>query len=137
MSQDTIPCAFGARKAHSRKRPTRPVSVRGFVRCGVRGLFGGCPEVCTPFHVWGLTPLTHLWLLAADDWRSPWLVCITAMPNEGYRIQYQTVDADASSTEATVQGVASDEATACRIVLSAMRHSGGWNSAFTDNRDRQ
>ena len=43
-------------------------------------------EVCAPFHVWGLTSLAHLWLLVADDWRSPWLVCIIAVPNEGYRI---------------------------------------------------
>jgi hypothetical protein len=92
-------------------------------------------EICAPFHVWGLTSLYHLWLLAADDGRSPWLVCITATPSEGYRIEYRTVGADAPWPKATVEGVASDEATACRLVLSAMSHSGGWNAAFSDSRN--
>jgi hypothetical protein len=83
-------------------------------------------EVCVPFNVWGLTSLAHLWLLAADDWRSPWLVCVTAIPSEGYRIQYKTVEGDASRSEARVEGVAPDETTACRLILSAMRRSRGW-----------
>lgn len=83
-------------------------------------------EYCVPFNVWGLTSLAHLWLLAAHDWRSPWLVCITAIPSEGYRIQYMTVEGDAPRPETRVEGVASDETTACRLILSAMRRSGGW-----------
>ncbi len=93
-------------------------------------------------NVWGLTSLHDLWLLAADDWRLLWLVCITAIPSEGYRIQYRRVDADspwpkndARRPIATVEGIASDETTACRLVLSAMSHSGGWSEAFSDSRD--
>jgi hypothetical protein len=93
-------------------------------------------EACAPFHVWGLTSLAHLWLLAADDWRSPWLVCITALPTEGYRIQYRTaVVADASSPKDITEGVGSDEATACRLILSAMSHSGGWNADCSGSRN--
>jgi hypothetical protein len=73
-------------------------------------------EVCVPFNVWGSTSLAHLWLLAADDC-SPWLVCITAIPSEGHRIQYKTVEAEEPRPEASVEGVASDEATAWRIIL--------------------
>ena len=83
-------------------------------------------EVCAPFHVWGLTSLHRLVLLAADDWRSPWLVYITAIPDDGYRIEYRNVDADAPRPKTIVEGVGSDAATACRLVLSAMSHSGGW-----------
>lgn len=83
-------------------------------------------EVCVPFDVWGLTSLHHLWLLAVDDWRAPWLVCITALSSGGYRIQYRVVGA-ASSLKDIVEGVGSDEPTACRLILSAMRHSGGWH----------
>jgi len=90
-------------------------------------------ELCGPFDVWGLTSHAHLWLLASDDWRSPWLVCITAIPNEGYRIQYRAADTDAPWPEATGEDVASDEATACRLVLRAMGHSGGWPDLKTSN----
>jgi len=83
-------------------------------------------EVCVPFNVWGSTSLAHLWLLAADDCCSPWLVWITAIPSEGHRIQYKTVEAEEPRPEASAEGVASDEVTAWRLILSAMRRSGGW-----------
>jgi hypothetical protein len=91
-------------------------------------------EVCTPFDVWGLTSLAHLWLLAADDWRSTWLVCVTAFPGLGYRIQYRMTDIEAPWPEALVEGMASDEATACRLILIAMERSGGWRR-FSPERD--
>jgi hypothetical protein len=83
-------------------------------------------QACAPFDVWGLTSMHHLWLLAADDWRSSWLVCVTALPAEGYRIQYRMPQADAPWPNAFIQGIAPDEATACRRILIAMKRSGGW-----------
>jgi hypothetical protein len=111
------------------KLASSPDSVSSNTGAQMLSLLPRLAEVCAPFHVWHLTSLALLWLLAADDWRSPWLVCITAMP-EGYRIHYLTMDAEAPWPEATVEGVASDEPTACRLVLSAMIHSCGWNAAL-------
>jgi hypothetical protein len=83
-------------------------------------------EACAAFNVWGLTSLAHLWLLAADDFRSPWLVCVTAFPGQGYRIRYRMTQADAPWPEAFAEGIAPDEADACRLILIAMKRSGGW-----------
>jgi hypothetical protein len=87
-------------------------------------LFPMLAQVFAPFDVWGLTSHAHLWLLAKDDFRSPWLVCITAIPGEGYKIQYKTQDTGMQN--APVEGIAPDEATACRLILSAMKRTGGW-----------
>jgi hypothetical protein len=83
-------------------------------------------EACEPYKVWGLTSLAHLWLLPTDDWKAPRLVCITAMPEQGYRIQYRLPSQEAPWLDATVEGRAQDEATACRMVLIAMERSKGW-----------
>jgi hypothetical protein len=84
-------------------------------------------EFCKPFEVWGLTSLYHLWLLAADDWRSPWLVRITAYPGDEYRISYRMAEVDAPWPDALAEGLASDKLTACQFVLIGMKRSGGWN----------
>lgn len=76
--------------------------------------------------VWGLTSLYHLWLLAADDWRSPWFVRISAYPGHEYRISYRMAEVDAPWPDALVEGLASDTQTACEFVLIAMKRSGGW-----------
>jgi hypothetical protein len=83
-------------------------------------------EVCAPFGVWGLTSHYNLWLLAADEPSAAWLVSISAFPGLGYRIQYRMAAADAPWPEALVEGMAVDEADACRLVLIAMKRSGGW-----------
>jgi hypothetical protein len=87
-------------------------------------LFPMLAEAFGPLDVWGLTSLHHLWLLAKDDYRSPWLVCITAIPDKGYKIEYKT--SGSGLQNALVEGIAPDEATACRLILSAMKRSGGW-----------
>jgi hypothetical protein len=87
-------------------------------------LFPMLAEAFGPLDVWGLTSLYHLWLLARDDFRSPWLVCITAIPDQGYKIQYKTPGSRLQDT--VVEGIAPDGATACRLILSAMKRSGGW-----------
>jgi len=83
-------------------------------------------EVCEPFAVWGLTSHYHLWLLAVDEPSTSWLVSISAFPGLGYRIQYRMAVSDAPWPEALVEGMAADEADACRLVLIAMKRSGGW-----------
>ena len=83
-------------------------------------------EACGNRAVWGLTSLTHLWLLAVDDWRSRWLVRITAFPGNGFRVSFRMPDADAPWPDAMVDGEARDERHACELTLIAMRESGGW-----------
>ena len=83
-------------------------------------------EVCAPFEVWGLTSHESLWLLAADDPSSAWLVSVTALPGQGYYIHYRMAEIDAPWSHALVQGRAPDEADACRLVLIAMKRSRGW-----------
>lgn len=84
-------------------------------------------ELCDSYEVWGLTSLCHLWLLAEDDWRSPWLVRISAFPGEEYRISYRMPEADAPWPGALVEGMASDRLTACQYILIGMKRSGGWS----------
>lgn len=86
-------------------------------------------ELCEPLEVWGLTSLYHLWLLAEDDWRSPWLVRITASPEgEEYKISYCMADIDAPWPGALVEGVAKGRQTACQFISIGMKRSGGWSS---------
>jgi hypothetical protein len=82
-------------------------------------------EFCKPFQVWGLTSHYDLWLLAEDDWRSPWLVYISASAGE-YRIRYRMAEVDAPWPDAYAEGTVSDELTACQRVLIGMKRSGGW-----------
>lgn len=83
-------------------------------------------ETCADINVWGLTSHAHLWLLASDNWTTPWLVSVTAFSGVGYRVQYRMPAADAPWPEALVEGTAPDEAAACRLILIAMKRSGGW-----------
>jgi len=83
-------------------------------------------DICADFNVWGLTSLNHLWLLPSDDWKSPWLVQVTAYPGQGYEVRYKMTATDAPWAEAFVEGKAPDEASACRLILIAMKRSGGW-----------
>jgi hypothetical protein len=85
-------------------------------------------EKFADLNVWGLTSLAHLWLLAADDYKSPWLVSVTALTGTGYKIRYRMAEADAPWAKAFVEGTAKDEAEACELILIAMRRSGGWRN---------
>ena len=84
-------------------------------------------ELCEPYQVWGLTSLCHLWLLAEDDWRSSWLVRISAFPNGEYRISYRTPQSHDPDPDALADHMASDRFIACQYILSGMKHSGGWS----------
>ena len=88
-------------------------------------LLPGLSELCKPFEVWGLTSHYDLWLLAEDDWRSPWMVCIQAFSDE-YRIRYRIPESDAPWPDAYAEGSVSSELIACERVLIAMRRSGAW-----------
>jgi hypothetical protein len=70
--------------------------------------------------------MANLWLLSIDDASSAWFVSITALPGQGYCIRYRMAEADAPWPEAFVEGIAADEADACRLILIAMKRSGGW-----------
>jgi len=83
-------------------------------------------EVCAGQGVWGLTSLAHLWLLAVDDWTSPWLVSVTALPGEGFRVRYRMPEAEAPWPDSVVEGQARDEGQACQLVAIGMGRSGGW-----------
>ena len=59
--------------------------------CGAKTmlrLLPGLENICAPLQVWGLTSHHNLCLLAADDWRSPWLVVIIPHPSS-YEVRYQ------------------------------------------------
>jgi hypothetical protein len=83
-------------------------------------------DVCATFNVWGLTSHETLWLLPSDDPSSPWLVSVIGFAGQGYHIRYKMAEADAPWPEALVEGTAPDEAAACRLILIAMKRSGGW-----------
>ena len=83
-------------------------------------------DACTDYQVWGLTSHTDLWLLPSEDKYSPWLVQVIADPCGEYRVRYKMKAFDAPWPEAFVEGKASDEAAACKLILIAMKNSGGW-----------
>jgi len=45
----------------------------------------------------------------------------------GYEIRYKMIAAGAPSPDAFVEGKAPDEAEACKLILIAMKNSGGWH----------
>jgi len=51
---------------------------------------------------------------------------VLTFPGQGYQIRYQMKETDAPWPEAFVEGIAADEAAACRLILIAMKRSGGW-----------
>jgi len=83
-------------------------------------------DVCADFDVWGLTSMCDLWLLPSDDPFAPWLVQVSAQPGLGYQVRYKMTATEASRPDAFVEGMAQDEAAACRLILAAMKNSGGW-----------
>ena len=102
-------------------------SVSASTGLGMLDLLPMLTEFCKPLEVWGLTSLSHLWLLPSDA-PSQWLVSITSFA-VGYRIQYRMTDAEAPWRDAFVEGHAIDAAEACRLILIAIKRSGGWVEA--------
>jgi hypothetical protein len=84
-------------------------------------------DLCDEVNAWALTSLMRLWLLPSDDIAAPWLVSVQPMPSQGFQITYRFTAPDAPWPDALVQGVAIDEADACRMVRIAMERSGGWS----------
>jgi|SRR5215472_1238148 len=84
-------------------------------------------DICADFDVWGLTSLYDLWLLPSDDPAAPWLVQISAQLTLGYQVRYKMTATEAPWPDAFVEGKAPDEAAACKLILIAMKNSGGWS----------
>jgi hypothetical protein len=77
-------------------------------------------------HVYGLTSLSRLVLLAEDVWTSPWFVIISALDERNYFIEYLMPKTIAPWLEATVRGTATSEDEALRLINIAMEKSEGW-----------
>jgi hypothetical protein len=75
--------------------------------------------------VWGLTSHYHLWLLAADDYKSRWLVEIIGYSGE-YVIGFRLPEADEPWPNAVVRGTARTKTDALEMIETAMVRSGGW-----------
>lgn len=75
--------------------------------------------------VWGLTSHYQLWLLACDDWRSPWLVSVIGNASE-FSVEYRMPSDEAPWADALVRGSAPDLRRALDLVAVAMERSGGW-----------
>ena len=76
--------------------------------------------------VWALTSLSSLWFLAENNYQSLWLVNIIASDFEFYHIKYRMLDSQAPWPEAWVLGQAKSESEAVKMILIAMKNSGGW-----------
>ena len=83
-------------------------------------------ELCAEVEVWCLTSLARLWLLPGDSPGAPWLVSVQPFPGQGFRISYREVASEAPWPKAEVQGFASNEADAIRMVRNAMQRFGSW-----------
>jgi hypothetical protein len=78
--------------------------------------------------IWGLTSHYSLWLLARDDYRSPWLVEVFALPAEGYRIQYRIPESAAPWSDAFVQGMAKTKEQTLEYILVALDRAGTFDN---------
>jgi len=75
---------------------------------------------------WGLTSLYHLWLLAADDWSSRWLVSVIANRPGYWHVGYRMPEAAQPWPDAIVTGRATSMAAAIEMIRIGMIRSGGW-----------
>lgn len=89
-------------------------------------LLPGLEELCAQHQVWGLTSHHNLCLLAADDWRSPWLVIVIPQPTS-YEVRYPMTETDGPRPGAMVSGSTEDVSGALEMIRIAMVRSGGWS----------
>ncbi len=73
--------------------------------------------------VWGLTAASQLWLLNQDDAYSPEWVSISTSGPEHYQV---TIAYWQSSPRRWIERMAGNERDAVRMILAAMKDSGGW-----------
>jgi len=84
-------------------------------------------DVCVDSDVWDLTSMYDLWLLPSDNPSVPWLVQVRATHAwSGYQVRYKMAAPEAPGSGAFVEGMAPDEASACKLILIAMKRSGAW-----------
>ncbi|WP_437972125.1 hypothetical protein WMF04_23785 [Sorangium sp. So ce260] len=103
-------------------------SISASIGGGMLELLPLLKDICSDRDAWALTSLMRLWLLPADDPSAPWLVSVMAMPGIGFQVTYRMSAAESPWPDALVQGVAVDEADACRMVRIAMERCRGWTS---------
>jgi hypothetical protein len=79
-------------------------------------------------HVYGLTSLYWLCLLAHDTYQSsPWFVKFIASDKQTYFIEYLMPERLAPWQKAYVRGEAHSESEAVQMILTAMDKSEGWS----------
>jgi hypothetical protein len=105
-----------------------PTSVTSGIGAGMLRVLPGLEELCAHHRVWGLTSHAWLWLLAADDYTSPWLVRVIALGSE-YEVSFRMTEAERPWPEALVSGTARDVAAALAMIRIAMERSDGWTFA--------
>ena len=75
---------------------------------------------------WGLTSHYHLWLLAADDYTSPWLVSVIALDSTHWHVGYRLPEVAQPWPDAIVTGEATSMSAAIEMIKIGMSRSGGW-----------
>ena len=84
-------------------------------------------RLCVDIPVWALLSHERLCLLAADDYRSPWHVIISAEPfDESYDLRYLMALDEAPWPNAIVCGGAASASQAADMVHVAMLRSRAW-----------
>lgn len=81
---------------------------------------------CERREVYGLTSLYGLWLLAEDDYTSPWRVHVVAYGHSNFQVQYRMPRDEAPWSEALVTGDADGVDKAMQLVDGAMTRSRAW-----------
>lgn len=118
--------ASGSIEAFYQELAASKDSMTAAIGAGMLLLLPGLSEVCAAHEVWGLTSHYGLWLLAADDYTSPWLVFVIAYPGTNYKVRYRMTEADQHWPDALVVGSRMEMAEALRMIRVAMKRSGGW-----------
>jgi hypothetical protein len=96
------------------------------IGAGMLRLLPGLVDTCATHKVWGLTSHFDLWLLAADDYTSRWLVFVIAHPAGSYEVRYAMTEADQPWPDALVAGSTMEPGEALSMIRVAMRRCGAW-----------
>ena len=84
-------------------------------------------EICEPFEVWGLTSHYTLWLLAADDWQTPWLVSVCYDVDQ-YEVNYLMPERTAPFPMAFVRGFRKSVPETAELIRVAIKQCGAWST---------